>query len=137
MELSELKRLAADAGTRPVSVKERKSRAWERSEAVRVYALRRADGTCEGCGARAPFKTATGRPYLEPHHIRRLTDGGADDPASVAGVCPNCHRRAHHAADASAFNRRLTDVIREKEYRVAPAQLRPIRTKAAGQPGDR
>ena len=39
--------------------------------------------------------------------------------------------------DASAFNRRLADVIREKESRVAPAQLRSIRTKAAGRPGDR
>src|SRR5207245_10614916 len=78
MELAELRRIAVGAGTRPVTVRERKALARTRSQAVRVYILRRADSTCEGCGNLAPFVTPTGRPYLEPHHIRRLTDGGAE-----------------------------------------------------------
>jgi 5-methylcytosine-specific restriction protein A len=43
----------------------------QRSEAVRVYVLRRANGTCEACRRPAPFATQSGRAYLEPHHIHR------------------------------------------------------------------
>jgi len=75
-----------------------------RSKAIRVYVLKRASGVCEGCGSPAPFKKASGQPYLEPHHTRRLADGGPDHPRWVVAVCPNCHRRAHHAADAAKYN---------------------------------
>ena len=34
-------------------------------------------------------------PYLEPHHIRRVGDGGPDHPRYVIALCPNCHREAH------------------------------------------
>jgi 5-methylcytosine-specific restriction protein A len=78
-----------------------------RSEAVCVYVQRRADGKCEGCGAPAPFKTAAGRLYLEPHHTERLSDGGPDKPNSVLAVCPTCHRRAHYSADAVTYNNEL------------------------------
>mgnify|MGYP003708158609 CR=1 FL=1 len=54
---------------------ERKAVTHHRSHAVRMYVLRRANGHCEGCGAAAPSRTNAGRPYIEPHHIRRLTDG--------------------------------------------------------------
>lgn len=81
-----------------------------RSEAVKVYVQRRAAGRCEGCGELAPFKTPEGRPYLEPHHTRRLTDGGPDSRAWVVAVCPNCHRRAHYASDAEKFNAGLKEL---------------------------
>jgi len=48
---------------------------------------------------------------IEPHHIRRLTDGGPDHPRWIAGVCPNCHRRAHYSSDAEAYNTHLGQVI--------------------------
>jgi 5-methylcytosine-specific restriction protein A len=82
---------------------------YRRSAAVRIYVLRRADGRCEGCGDPAPFLTGNGRPYLEPHHTRRLSDGGPDTPAHVIALCPTCHRRAHYAADAMAFNASLIE----------------------------
>jgi 5-methylcytosine-specific restriction protein A len=88
---------------------------YARSRDVRDYVLKRADGKCEGCGDPAPFTTATGRPYLEAHHIRRLSDGGPDDPRHVAGICPNCHRRAHYAADRVAFNGSLADKVKALE----------------------
>jgi len=87
--------------------REAKRSVQQRSEAVMVYVQRRAGGKCEGCGQPAPFKTAQGRPYLEPHHTRRLSDGGPDHPAWVVAVCPTCHRRAHHAADAKDYNHTL------------------------------
>jgi 5-methylcytosine-specific restriction protein A len=86
-----------------------------RSRAVRLYVLRRAAGKCEGCGAVAPFTTVDGEPYLEPHHIRRLTDGGPDDPRWVVGVCPNCHRRAHYSHDAAEYNMKLAEVVQKLE----------------------
>jgi len=109
--LSELrhKALADSAETRtPV---ERRTLYRMRSRAVRMYVLRRAAGKCEGCGLPAPFTTKEGQPYLEPHHIRRLTDGGPDDPRWVAGICPNCHRRAHYSQDAADYNKKLADLV--------------------------
>ena len=77
------------------------------AKAIRQYVLERANGYCEGCNLPAPFMTADGKPYLEPHHIRRLSDGGPDHPRWVAAVCANCHRRAHYSRDAVVFNQTL------------------------------
>jgi 5-methylcytosine-specific restriction protein A len=95
--------------------KERKSLWRRRSKAIGVYVLKRATGMCEGCRSPAPFKKPSGQPYLEPHHIRRLSDGGPDHPRWVVAVCPNCHRRAHHAGDAVEYNERLSEVVRRLE----------------------
>lgn len=102
---------AAPAQTKAASA----TNLYVRSRDVRDYVLARADGTCEGCGEAAPFQTASGRPYLEAHHIRRLSDGGPDDPKFVAGVCPNCHRRAHYAEDQVTFNSELKGKVALRE----------------------
>jgi 5-methylcytosine-specific restriction protein A len=114
-DLNELRRMAGEASSRPSTARERKSVARVRSRAVRVYVLKRADGICEGCGDKAPFSTPEGRPYLEPHHIRRLSDGGPDDPQCVAGLCPNCHRRAHYSKDANEFNSTISEFVTRME----------------------
>ncbi|MFG1325658.1 HNH endonuclease [Xanthobacter autotrophicus] len=80
---------------------------YARSRDVRSYVLRRADGRCEGCGCTAPFFRADGSPYLEPHHIRRVSDGGPDDVRFVIALCPNCHRRVHAGADGNDYNASL------------------------------
>jgi len=90
---------------------------YQRSRAVRDWVLERAAGECEGCAEPAPFMTSSGRPFLEAHHIRRLSDGGPDDPRFVAGICPNCHRRAHFSADKDAFNAALLGNVAVKEAR--------------------
>jgi 5-methylcytosine-specific restriction enzyme A len=109
--LAELRRRALADSAECRTPIERRALYRMRSRAVRLYVLRRAGGKCEGCGALAPFTTVDGRPYLEPHHIRRLTDGGPDDPRWVAGVCPNCHRRAHHSFDAADYNAKLAEIV--------------------------
>lgn len=81
----------------------------DRSQAVRIYVLRRADGMCEGCERPAPFLDPHGRPYLEPHHLHRLADGGPDHPHWVIALCPTCHRRVHYAGDGKQYNRELSD----------------------------
>jgi 5-methylcytosine-specific restriction protein A len=86
---------------------EAKRKTYRRSAAVRRYVLARAAGACEGCGSPAPFVTPAGDPYLEPHHTRRISDGGPDHPAAVIGLCPTCHRRVHHGADGPTYNHGL------------------------------
>jgi 5-methylcytosine-specific restriction protein A len=107
MPLEKLRDLAASALPKDATPKQRIVNTYYRSEGVRVYVLRRANGRCEACDAPAPFATKQGQPYLEPHHIRRRADGGPDHPRWVAGICPNCHRRVHFAKDGAEYNERL------------------------------
>lgn len=88
------------AGTAPRTI-------YQRSADVKLYVLMRSKGHCEGCGQPAPFTRLDGSPYLEPHHIRRVSDGGPDHPAFVIALCPNCHRRVHAGADGVAYNSTL------------------------------
>jgi 5-methylcytosine-specific restriction protein A len=94
---------------------ERRKQSHHRSTVVRAYVLKRANGLCEGCRKEAPFRTSTGRPYLEPHHLRRQSDGGPDHPRWVAALCPNCHCRAHYGADKQMFNELLFYIVSKKE----------------------
>jgi 5-methylcytosine-specific restriction protein A len=86
-----------------------------RSEAVRHYVLARANGLCECCGNNAPFRRQDGTPYLEPHHVRRLSDGGPDHPQWVAAICPNCHREIHSGEHGQAKNQMLKESLHRKE----------------------
>lgn len=88
---------------------------YVRSRQIVLYALERAAGVCEGCGRLAPFVKPSGEPFLEVHHMHRLADGGPDRPDAVAALCPNCHRRAHHAHDAEDFNVALQETIVERD----------------------
>lgn len=94
-------------GDRETTSEQAKQRAVDRAEATRATVLQRANGYCEGCGSLAPFQAMNGTPYLELHHVRRKTDGGAGDPRWVIALCPNCHRRAHVSIDHEIFNREL------------------------------
>jgi hypothetical protein len=71
---------------------------YVRNPYVVAYALKRAQGFCHDCKKPGPFiSAATGEPYLEVHHKVRLADGGADDTENTIALCPNCHRKMHHA----------------------------------------
>jgi hypothetical protein len=101
-------RKAALLSARSFAAKRRRTLIYRvRSKAIHLYVLSRANGHCEGCDTAAPFRKPDGSPYLEPHHTTRLADDGPDHPARVIGLCPSCHRRAHHAEDANVFNRSL------------------------------
>lgn len=106
--LEELRTLAkAAASIFPLSKAVGVRNIYQRSRDIRNYVLGRALGQCEGCKASAPFTRKDGTPYLEPHHIRRVSDGGPDDPAFVIALCPNCHRRVHAGADGEDYNLKL------------------------------
>jgi 5-methylcytosine-specific restriction protein A len=109
VSLGELRKraLAATASAEQSDPRQARRNYYERSQAVRDYVLARAKGACESCGVPAPFSRKDGSPYLEPHHVRRLSDGGPDHPRFVGGVCPTCHRRVHYGADGAALNAAL------------------------------
>lgn len=91
----------------PTSSSRSGGRSYPRSEYVREFALRMADGVCQGCEQDAPFVTSTREPFLEVHHLTRQSDGGPDAPENVIALCPNCHRRVHQGRDGDAFNQML------------------------------
>jgi 5-methylcytosine-specific restriction protein A len=106
--LEELRKLAkAAAGIVPPTKASGIRNIYQRSRDVRNYVLARAAGHCEGCETPAPFVRKDGTPYLEPHHIRRVSDGGPDDPSFVIALCPNCHRRVHAGVDGEGYNSNL------------------------------
>ncbi|MFC1512214.1 HNH endonuclease [Candidatus Latescibacterota bacterium] len=113
--LSVLREHATESSGIERTPEERQTMVRYRSNAIRVYVLKRAQGICEGCGDKAPFNSITGHPYLEPHHVRRLSDGGPDDPNFVIALCPNCHRRAHYSDDYEYYNKQLTEMVKSIE----------------------
>ena len=111
----ELRALALQKPSSSASKEETRQAVYRRSKAVQVYVKRRAEGRCEGCGNEAPFMTPQGRPYLEAHHVRRVSDGGPDHPRWVIALCPNCHRRVHYGNDGDEYNEALTRRLAEIE----------------------
>ena len=117
--MNTLRKRALQTSTKARESGERRQLTRYRSAVIRTYVLKRAKGQCEGCGSPAPFTSETGRPYLEPHHIKRLSDGGPDHPDWVAALCPNCHRRGHYSNEKIVFNNGLTQAIRDKEISIS------------------
>lgn len=93
---NKLKKLIETQNSKKPSKRIVESQAFERNEAVKEYALIRADGKCQLCEMDAPFrKKEDGSPFLEVHHIEYLAAGGDDSVENVAALCPNCHRKMH------------------------------------------
>ncbi len=111
LSLEELRQRAEEAAQAQVSTKTTQTTRYSRSAAIKRYAKERADGQCEGCGSKAPFKTKQGDPYLEVHHLHELSDEGADDPDAVAAICPNCHRQIHYGEGGSEFNKKIANKL--------------------------
>lgn len=88
---------------------------YARSQAVKEYVLSRANGFCESCTLPAPFTTKAGVPYLEPHHINRLSDGGLDHPRYVGAICPTCHKEIHYGGQGDEKNNLLRELVNQKE----------------------
>jgi len=117
-DLTTLRAKALSACTVPagsIAPKEAIRAIYHRSVQVKRYVLARAAGHCELCNAPAPFKKKDGRPYLEPHHINRVSDGGPDHPLHVGAICPTCHRNIHFGLDGNEENERLRKIVAARE----------------------
>lgn len=88
---------------------------YRRSAALREFVPARDAAHLARAGGPAPTaRKAT--PYLvEPHHTRRLSDGGPDHPRWVAAICPNCHREVHHGAEGQENHRASRARLAEPE----------------------
>jgi 5-methylcytosine-specific restriction protein A len=118
IDLQTLRRRALEATTTPAQATDAasaKRRVYKQNRDIRAYVLARANGQCEACSRTAPFMTASGAPYLEPHHIRRLGDGGPNDPRFMGAVCPNCHREIHHGVNGRTLNEQLQIAVTSRE----------------------
>jgi 5-methylcytosine-specific restriction protein A len=119
LPLRQLRELASGKSSKDQPPAVRKRTVYERSEAVRIYVLRRANGKCEACEQLASFDSNKGGPHLEPHHIARVADEGPDHPEWVAALCPNCHRRIHFGGDGDEFNRGIAGKVARLEKALA------------------
>lgn len=117
LTLSEARDLALNASATPQNQDSKAAlrTIYVRSQRVKDYVLMRAEGVCESCGDAAPFFRKNGTPYLEPHHINRLSDGGIDHPAYVGAICPACHREIHFGQHGTVKNEALRDIVQKKE----------------------
>ncbi|WP_454688318.1 HNH endonuclease [Achromobacter aloeverae] len=107
--------IAAATMNGALTVRQQSRNIYDRSEDVRTYVLMRANGICELCECPAPFRRKDNSPYLEPHHITRVSDGGPDHPRYVAALCPACHREVHYGQYGQEKNAILRVRIGEKE----------------------
>ena len=64
-----------------------------RYEQARTAVLLRSQGHCENprCTGDIHDLTDAGDPILEVDHLQDLAKGGADLPAQMIALCPNCH----------------------------------------------
>ncbi len=92
----------SDALSADVERKQVSSAVYSRNRDVRMAALKRSKGRCEYCNEPG-FQTASGRIYLETHHVVPLSEGGPDSVDNVIAVCPLDHRKAHYAHDAASI----------------------------------
>ncbi|MDD1792760.1 HNH endonuclease [Enterovibrio sp. ZSDZ42] len=103
-------------GEKPKGVKkpkatEAKTSVYERSREVKGWVLAQAKGLCECCGAEAPFIKENGEPYLEVHHVVRLSEGGSDTVENTVALCPNCHRELHFGDSKQDRSKWLYQVV--------------------------
>lgn len=111
LTLQELRQIAEEQGSETVSRTSVSQTRYARSESVKRYARRRADGVCEGCDEPAPFRNKNGDPYLEVHHVFEVSDEGPDKPDAVIALCPTCHTRVHQSEDGNEYNLHLIEKL--------------------------
>lgn len=97
MTIEELQKRAENA--KEVGERTTTSKTYIRDIFVSKYVKKRANGICDLCGKKAPFKDKHGEPYLESHHVEHLSKGGKDSIRNTCALDPNCHRRVHILED--------------------------------------
>lgn len=89
------------------------SNVFVRDRQVRNRVKERAMGFCEYCSQRG-FEMGSGTLYIETHHIIPLSEFGVDTDSNVIALCPNDHRRAHHARDSEKLRDEFKRIVETK-----------------------
>lgn len=99
-----------------VRVKNRVRRDPARSLAARRAVLIRAGEQCESpwCTGMPTDRSVTGDPLFEVDHVEDLALKGADHPANMIALCPNCHAAKTRGNRAETRRRQLKKVAEEK-----------------------
>ncbi|MGW2092378.1 HNH endonuclease [Promicromonospora sukumoe] len=104
--------------TRPevVHVKNRVRRDPARSLAARRAVLIRAGEECESpwCTGMPADRSVTDEPLFEVDHVEDLALKGADHPANMVALCPNCHAAKTRGSRAEERRRQLKKIANEK-----------------------
>lgn len=82
---------------------------YKRDPFIAEYVKQKANGYCQLCGEKAPFEV-DGKPYLEAHHIKWLSNGGLDTIANQCALCPNCHAKVHNL-NPKYYEKELMDKV--------------------------
>ncbi|WP_434360076.1 HNH endonuclease [Parasalinivibrio latis] len=89
---------------------------YKRDPLVVAETLRLANGycelceLCELCEVKSPFKTKSGRDYLEVHHIIPLSKQGSDTVSNTVALCANCRRMLHFGENAEHMTAKLSKI---------------------------
>ena len=64
--------------------------------------------------------TICSAPWLETHHIEKISDGGKTEFANLIVLCPNCHTRVHASGIPSKDELRHYKLKQEIAYELPP-----------------
>lgn len=81
-----------------------------RNPYVSKHVKNRANGVCDLCGKEAPFNNKDNTPYLESHHVIKISDNGPDVVYNAVALCPNCHKKLHILEDPEDI-KKLSNII--------------------------
>ena len=59
---------------------------------------------------KAPFNNKDNTPYLESHHVVKISDNGPDVVYNAVALCPNCHKKMHVLEEKKDIDK-LTKII--------------------------
>ncbi|MDT3498299.1 DUF3578 domain-containing protein [Bacillus toyonensis] len=82
----------------------RGKKVWKRNSSIAKEALQEANFLCELDLAHLTFKSkVTNENFVEAHHLIPMNQQGEfpwslDVPGNIMSLCPNCHRKIHHAS---------------------------------------
>lgn len=90
---------------------------FERRAIVIAIARKRANYRCEIPDCPTPFFLSNiGEPYCEVHHIKPLSDGGADVIENAACLCANHHRELHVGENRERLKAQLLALRKEESF---------------------
>jgi 5-methylcytosine-specific restriction protein A len=97
-----------------------------RSAAAREAVIVRSLGRCENprCTGDIRDKTTSGKPILEVDHVHELGDDGADVPANMIALCPNCHATKTRGSSRETLIPELVEVARRRHEEMLGTQAR-------------